>query len=159
MDFDAFYHQICTRELEQFNNVTKEKIRSYIREVYIEFKRIYNECPDILLIEDISNFCTSKMVNNHIIPKFLSFEGYTLRQRCDDRQTSETHPKTDDVTTMISDIQNIYANCQRVQCDKIKCRRCRSVDIFQYSVQTRSADEPTSEYVECLACNYSWRMA
>ena len=154
IEFDVFYDEICTQKSEQFKYVTETDVKAYMHEVYTEFKRIYNKFPDLLLVQDISNFCTNEMIKHKMIPKFLSFEGYNFKQ-IRDSKISETDSKT----SMISDIQSIYANCQRVQCDKIKCRRCNSVDIFQYSLQTRSADEPTSEYGECLSCKFSWRIA
>lgn len=39
----------------------------------------------------------------------------------------------------------------------VKCPKCGSEDIYEESVQTRSADEISSLFDICLNCNYRWR--
>ena len=38
-----------------------------------------------------------------------------------------------------------------------KCITCKSTDTITFARQTRSADEPTSYYSECLTCKHKWR--
>jgi DNA-directed RNA polymerase subunit M/transcription elongation factor TFIIS len=37
------------------------------------------------------------------------------------------------------------------------CIKCKSTDTITFARQTRSADEPTSYYSECLTCKHKWR--
>ena len=39
----------------------------------------------------------------------------------------------------------------------IKCPKCKSEQIYEKSVQTRSADEAASIFRTCLNCNYKWQ--
>ena len=41
--------------------------------------------------------------------------------------------------------------------DMYTCRKCRSKKCTYYELQTRSADESTSVFVQCLDCGKQWR--
>ncbi len=41
--------------------------------------------------------------------------------------------------------------------DTFKCRRCGSRSCTYYEVQTRSADEPMTQFITCLDCNNNWK--
>ncbi len=38
-----------------------------------------------------------------------------------------------------------------------KCRKCGSRETSYYEVQTRSADEPMTQFITCLKCNARWK--
>jgi|TARA_Y100000389_G_C17381020_1_gene474379 DNA-directed RNA polymerase subunit M/transcription elongation factor TFIIS len=38
-----------------------------------------------------------------------------------------------------------------------KCRRCGSRETSYYEVQTRSADEPMTQFITCLKCQTRWK--
>jgi DNA-directed RNA polymerase subunit M/transcription elongation factor TFIIS len=38
-----------------------------------------------------------------------------------------------------------------------KCRKCGSRETSYYEVQTRSADEPMTQFITCLQCNTRWK--
>ena len=38
-----------------------------------------------------------------------------------------------------------------------KCRKCGSRSTSYYEVQTRSADEPMTQFITCLDCNNRWK--
>jgi transcription elongation factor S-II len=59
---------------------------------------------------------------------------------------------------------------KKIKSDKIKnelkpnamtnlyqCGRCKSRECSYYEVQTRSADEPMTQFITCLNCNNRWR--
>ena len=41
--------------------------------------------------------------------------------------------------------------------DQYKCRKCGSRSTSYYEVQTRSADEPMTQFITCLNCNCRWK--
>ena len=38
-----------------------------------------------------------------------------------------------------------------------KCRKCGSRETSYYEVQTRSADEPMTQFITCLKCDNNWK--
>ena len=41
--------------------------------------------------------------------------------------------------------------------DIFKCRKCGSRSCSYYEFQTRSADEPMTQFITCLECNNNWK--
>jgi transcription elongation factor S-II len=41
--------------------------------------------------------------------------------------------------------------------DLFTCRKCKSKNCTYYELQTRSADEPMSLFVQCIDCGKNWR--
>ena len=41
--------------------------------------------------------------------------------------------------------------------DVFKCRKCGSRSCSYYEIQTRSADEPMTQFINCLDCGNRWR--
>lgn len=39
-----------------------------------------------------------------------------------------------------------------------QCRKCKSKKTTYYSLQTRSADEPMTNFITCLSCGNRWKM-
>lgn len=42
--------------------------------------------------------------------------------------------------------------------DQFTCSKCKNNKCKTYSLQTRSADEPTTIFVNCIKCDNTWRM-
>ena len=40
---------------------------------------------------------------------------------------------------------------------KIDCEKCGNDEAVWWMLQTRSADEPTTQFYRCTKCNYTWR--
>lgn len=40
---------------------------------------------------------------------------------------------------------------------KIDCGKCGNKEAVWWMLQTRSADEPTTQFYRCTKCNYTWR--
>jgi transcription factor S len=40
---------------------------------------------------------------------------------------------------------------------KIDCEKCGHNEAVWWMLQTRSADEPTTQFYRCSKCNYTWR--
>lgn len=40
---------------------------------------------------------------------------------------------------------------------KIECEKCGNDEAVWWMLQTRSADEPTTQFYRCIKCSYTWR--
>jgi len=40
---------------------------------------------------------------------------------------------------------------------KIDCGKCGNDQAVWWMLQTRSADEPTTQFYRCIKCNHTWR--
>ena len=40
---------------------------------------------------------------------------------------------------------------------KIECEKCKNDEAVWWMLQTRSADEPTTQFYRCTKCKYTWR--
>ncbi|HKU32307.1 MAG TPA: transcription factor S [Candidatus Nitrosotalea sp.] len=40
---------------------------------------------------------------------------------------------------------------------KIDCAKCGNNEAVWWMLQTRSADEPTTQFYRCIKCSYTWR--
>jgi len=40
---------------------------------------------------------------------------------------------------------------------KIDCEKCGNNQAVWWMLQTRSADEPTTQFYRCIKCNHTWR--
>lgn len=45
-----------------------------------------------------------------------------------------------------------------VQDGIFQCRKCNSKKTTYYSLQTRSADEPMTNFITCVMCKHRWKM-
>lgn len=55
-------------------------------------------------------------------------------------------------------LKNLMA--ERRQCDgsgMFVCKKCKSRSTTYYSLQTRGADEPMTNYITCLECQFRWK--
>ena len=41
--------------------------------------------------------------------------------------------------------------------ENIECPRCGNMEAFWWMVQTRGADESTTQFFRCTKCSYTWR--
>jgi len=50
-----------------------------------------------------------------------------------------------------------YEMKPKAMTDQYKCRKCSSRSCSYYEVQTRSADEPMTQFITCLDCGNRWK--
>jgi transcription elongation factor S-II len=53
--------------------------------------------------------------------------------------------------------KNAYETSEVAMTDQITCGKCKKKRISYYEQQTRSADEPMSQFYRCLSCGHRWR--
>lgn len=73
------------------------------------------------------------------------------------KKTGFNHPFYDTISTVIKEqndfIKNPFLNIEK---GVIKCKKCNSERVFSYAKQTRSGDEATSVFCECVECKSKW---
>ena len=50
-----------------------------------------------------------------------------------------------------------YELKQEAMTEMFKCRKCNSRKCSYYEIQTRSADEPMTQFINCLDCGCRWK--
>ena len=53
--------------------------------------------------------------------------------------------------------ENRYAPKIEASTDNFTCRKCKSKKCSYYQLQTRSADEPMTTFVNCISCGSRWK--
>ena len=50
-----------------------------------------------------------------------------------------------------------FEDDKRGATSEFKCRKCKQRECSYYQLQTRSADEPMTQFITCLSCSNRWR--
>jgi DNA-directed RNA polymerase subunit M/transcription elongation factor TFIIS len=53
--------------------------------------------------------------------------------------------------------KNKFEVKMKASTDAFTCRKCKSTECMHYELQTRSADESMTVYVQCCNCSYRWK--
>ena len=78
--------------------------------------------------------------------------GYTEGQEAEIQdQISEEETKSD---FLVLDENEGKDTIPRIE---IECEKCGNNEAFWWMLQTRSADEPTTQFYRCTKCEYTWR--
>ena len=121
--------------------VVKKWDNPFFFQIYLDHLRsIYNNLKNEKLIE---------MVNNGEIKSHeLAF--MTHQEICPEKWEELIKAKS------IRDKNKFEQNLEAMT-DTFKCRKCYSRKCSYYQMQTRSADEPMSIYINCLCCGNRWK--
>ena len=79
----------------------------------------------------------------NILPKLNPYELFPEHWK----QLKDKQKVTDDF---------LYTKKPEVFTDEYKCHKCKTRKCTYYELQTRSADEPMTIFVNCLNCKYKW---
>ncbi len=52
---------------------------------------------------------------------------------------------------------NVFEGEESLPTIKIECEKCGNNEAVWWMLQTRSADEPTTQFYRCTKCKYTWR--
>jgi DNA-directed RNA polymerase subunit M len=78
--------------------------------------------------------------------------GYTEGQESEIQdQRSEEEIKSDFLVLDENEAKDTMSTIE------IECEKCGNKEAFWWMLQTRSADEPTTQFYRCTKCEYTWR--
>ena len=78
--------------------------------------------------------------------------GYTEGQEAEIQdQVSEEETKSDFLVLDENEAKDTMPTIE------IDCEKCGNNEAFWWMLQTRSADEPTTQFYRCTKCEYTWR--
>eukprot|EP00301_Raphidiophrys_heterophryoidea_P012242 c1864_g1_i1.p1 GENE.c1864_g1_i1~~c1864_g1_i1.p1 ORF type:complete len:227 (-),score=68.26 c1864_g1_i1:61-741(-) len=76
----------------------------------------------------------------------------TSKELADDQQKQEIKVMEDDLMK-----QALDASTLRATTTQFKCGKCRKRECTYFELQTRSADEPMTVFVQCQSCGNKWK--
>ncbi len=96
-----------------------------------------------------NNYLLDKIKNNDIKPEEIS-----------KLSVYEIHPDNwkEIIDAKIKRDKMKYEIKPEAMTDRYKCRKCGSRKCSYYELQTRSADEPMTQFFTCLDCKNRWKM-
>jgi len=66
-------------------------------------------------------------------------------------------PCLDAINDQLKEQVSFIENPFEVEEGVMACNKCMSKRVFSYSKQSRSADEPSTTYAECVVCGSKWQ--
>tara|TARA_B110001469_G_C9643523_1_gene324344 strand:- start:513 stop:1040 length:528 start_codon:yes stop_codon:yes gene_type:complete len=142
-------------------------------------KSIYNSVIDLCKLKNINKSWNNKIFIDLYLSKIRSIysnidansyiknDTFLNRIKCGDINIEEiaklsVHDIFPDNWKYIMEIQSKrdkikYELKPEAMTDTFKCNRCGSRETSYYEVQTRSADEPMTQFITCLNCNARWK--
>jgi DNA-directed RNA polymerase subunit M/transcription elongation factor TFIIS len=91
------------------------------------------------IIGDINKFSTSKILSN-----------------IKHRRIGSEHPCFDEIRDKINEQDEFIKNPFKVEEGVLECNKCGSKRVYSYSKQTRSGDESSTTFANCVKCGAKW---
>lgn len=147
-----------SREVEKdiYNSVIDFSTKNNIKKSWnsIIFKTIY--------LSRIRSFYTNIKSDSYV--KNTTFKKRILNSEIDHKKISqlsnhEINPEkwNDFIKKKIETEKLKYELKPEAMTDMFKCTKCGSRSCTYYEMQTRSADEPMTQFITCLDCNNNWK--
>ena len=129
------------------NNIQRKWANIHFKSLYIaRIRSIYSNIKEDSYLKN-TNF-KNKILNGEIDPISIStLSNYDIFPE-NWKDLIEENMKKDKLK---------YELKPEAMTDVFKCRKCGSRSCSYYEVQTRSADEPMTQFINCLDCGNRWR--
>lgn len=106
------------------------------------------KCESRLVLTQRSS--ESEVIKEFICPKC----GYTKSLEDEQKLTKTTSPSPEDIVTVIGEEES---KIRTLPTTRTECPKCGNQEAYWWMVQTRGADESTTQFFRCTKCNYTWR--
>jgi DNA-directed RNA polymerase subunit M/transcription elongation factor TFIIS len=146
--------ELCQDIEESIYNYTEEKMKEEGKNSTSgDAITLYStKCREILNNLDQE----SHVGNNHLLLKLL--QGQIKASRVAYMTPQELYPQIwKDSIDMVKQKENLLYNQKQQGTTIHKCDKCEKRNTTSILVQTRSIDEPATEFVTCLECGNRWR--
>lgn len=129
-------------EESEKKNVVKKWENQYFKQIYIDrFRSIY------------LNLLNNKEFYNDIVSKNIKYTEYeNLNHQIMNKNKWEILIQNKKIRD-----ENKYNIQVEASTDNFTCRKCKSNKCTYYQLQTRSADEPMTTFVQCIDCGNRWK--
>jgi len=136
-----------TIEVANQKKIKKQWTNPYFKNLYLsKIRSIYSNLKSDSYIQN-SNF-KQRILNNEINPTQIALlSSYDIYPEIW-KELFDEKAKRDKIK---------FEFKPEAMTDAFKCKRCGSRSCSYYEVQTRSADEPMTQFVNCLECNNRWK--
>lgn len=105
----------------------------------------------------IHNLNEESYIHNSILKELILNKKINLKYIFNYKKTS-TKWKGFSQDLKILNREKIIINPDMATTDQFTCIKCkRNTKCCYFSVQTRSSDEPMTNFITCMECNYNWR--
>jgi len=143
--FDEFIGNDYSKDIEEFLYIyTEETKHKYISQLKYIFEIINPQSA--VYNKSIVDKIKKKTLTPEQLINSQPWELYTEHWK----DIVEEQNKTDKI---IIDKTPVFTTTQ------FTCSKCKNNECKTYSLQTRSADEPTTIFVNCIKCNNTWKMS
>jgi len=160
---DIFFNKLIEKYYEKFQNIFT---KNDIAKLYLYISKYTKE---YLLSLNMNDDLFDTILNN----KFDDIEYNLKNPKCD------LLKKLNDNIMKIEDLPNLnpseldyniwskcverkklidYKNNNITTTDLYKCKKCKENKCISWQMQTRSADEPMTIFVQCTICSYTFKM-
>ena len=129
-------------EESEKKHVVKKWENQYFKQIYIDrFRSIY------------LNLLNNKEFYNDIVNKNIKYSEYEkLNHQIMNKKKWEILIQNKKIRD-----ENKYNIQVEASTDNFTCRKCKSNKCTYYQLQTRSADEPMTTFVQCIDCGNRWK--
>jgi DNA-directed RNA polymerase subunit M len=106
------------------------------------------QCESRLVLTHRSS--ETEVIKELICPKC----GYTQSIEETQKSFKSTSQSQEDIVTVIGEEES---KIRTLPTTRTECPKCGHQEAYWWMVQTRGADESTTQFLRCTNCNYTWR--
>ena len=144
--FNWSIKKYCEKEEVTIEELDKVWASEFFRKIYM------NKCISIFINLDV------KLIGNDELIKKVRSKDFDI-EKLPDMNSFDLFPSHwEAIRTKLKETNEfLYTKQNTVFTDEFKCPKCKERKCSYYEVQTRSADEPMTAFINCTVCGHQWR--